>query len=135
MRVLTVRQPWAWLLFNGKPVENRDWWTAYRGILGIHAAKGMTRGEYDAAIAFVWQFDEALARRIPAASDLVRSAIVGTVRQVDCVRQHPSPFFQGHFGHVYVEPREFSAPIAARGALGFWKWEPAAAVESLWRPI
>lgn len=27
MKTLSVQQPWAWALFNGKPVENRSWYT------------------------------------------------------------------------------------------------------------
>lgn len=34
---LTVRQPWAWCIEHGKPVENRTWQTRYRGPLAIHA--------------------------------------------------------------------------------------------------
>ena len=47
-KAITVRQPWAWLIANaGKPFENRNWRTHYRGTLIIHAGLGMTRGEYD----------------------------------------------------------------------------------------
>lgn len=40
MRVLTIRQPWAWAIFNGKDVENRTRNIAgdYRGPVAIHAA-------------------------------------------------------------------------------------------------
>lgn len=37
-RVLSLHQPWASLLVNGiKRIENRNWNTAYRGRLWIHA--------------------------------------------------------------------------------------------------
>jgi len=42
MIALSVRQPWAWLLLNGKDIENRDWYTKYRGPLAIHASKGIS---------------------------------------------------------------------------------------------
>jgi hypothetical protein len=35
--VLTVRNPWAWALLHGKPVENRSWPVNYRGPLWLHA--------------------------------------------------------------------------------------------------
>lgn len=36
MRILSVRQPWAWALVDGwKDVENRSWRTAYRGPIAI----------------------------------------------------------------------------------------------------
>jgi hypothetical protein len=34
---LTVRNPWAWALLHGKPVENRSWEITYRGPLWLHA--------------------------------------------------------------------------------------------------
>lgn len=39
MKAISIQQPWAWAIFNGKPVENRKWSTAYRGPLLIHAGK------------------------------------------------------------------------------------------------
>lgn len=39
MRILTVRQPWAWAIFNGKDVENRSRSLGpYRGPVAIHVA-------------------------------------------------------------------------------------------------
>ena len=39
MRALSVRQPWASLLFNGKLIETRTWPTKYRGPLLIVSSK------------------------------------------------------------------------------------------------
>ena len=53
---LSVRQPWAFAIaYLGKDRENRQWHAMpkYRGPLLIHASKGCTRREYDAAIAFM----------------------------------------------------------------------------------
>src|SRR5688572_18843882 len=36
---LSVRQPWAWAIFHGKPIENRPRYTSHRGLLLIHASK------------------------------------------------------------------------------------------------
>jgi hypothetical protein len=48
MKALSIRQPWAWLILHaGKDIENRDWPTRFRGRFLIHAAKGMTRDEYE----------------------------------------------------------------------------------------
>jgi len=44
--VLTVRQPWAWALQHGKPVENRPWEMTYRGLLWLHAG---ARSRWDPA--------------------------------------------------------------------------------------
>lgn len=123
---LSVRQPWAWLLFHGKDVENRDWYTARRGPLAIHSSAGMTREEYAAAVLFVRGFDPALADRIPAAKELVLGAVLGLVDQVGCVRTSDSPWFCGALGHLYERPRLLVEAIPARGKLGLWKWFPPA---------
>ena len=45
--VISVRQPWAWLIMNaGKDIENRTWRTDVRGRVLIHAAKGVTKDEW-----------------------------------------------------------------------------------------
>ena len=36
---LTVRQPWASLIFSGRPTEVRTWETSYRGPVLVHAGK------------------------------------------------------------------------------------------------
>ena len=42
---LSIQQPWAWLIVNGfKDVENRDWPTKIRGIVGVHAGKKIDHG-------------------------------------------------------------------------------------------
>jgi hypothetical protein len=38
VKVLSVKQPWAYLIFHGKDIENRTWKTNYRGELYIHAS-------------------------------------------------------------------------------------------------
>lgn len=39
MKVLSVREPWAWLVVNNwKNIENRTWETSYRGPLLIHSS-------------------------------------------------------------------------------------------------
>lgn len=54
MKALSIRQPWAWaILHTGKSVENRDWYTEYRGRVLLHASKGCTRAEYGDACAEV----------------------------------------------------------------------------------
>lgn len=121
MKALTVRQPWAWLIFHGKDVENRNWPTFFRGPVAIHAAKGMTRAEYENAKEFVENFDPGLAKDMPDMRDLVRGAIIGMVRLHACTGKSYSPWFQGPYGFMLCDPKP-QDPVAARGALGFWDW-------------
>jgi hypothetical protein len=122
VKALTLHQPWAWLVFHGKSVENRTWPTHYRGPLAIHAAKAMTSREYQEAVDFVCGFNPSLAYRIPTPDVLIRGAFIGMVALVGCVTEHSSPFFNGPYGWVLAEPQEFANPILAKGALGLWEW-------------
>mgnify|MGYP001114609934 CR=1 FL=1 len=70
MKALSIRQPWAWLIVHaGKNIENRSWRSHYHGRFLVHAAKGMTRQEYDEAKAWAHACG---AIEIPAFRDLKR---------------------------------------------------------------
>ena len=122
---LSVRQPWAWaILQGGKDVENRTAASVRlgrmrEGPVAIHAARGMTRAEYDAAADFM----AALGVDCPPPVDLPRGAIVGEVRVANIVSASPSPWFFGPRGLVLERPRAVD-PIPADGALGFFLWKP-----------
>jgi hypothetical protein len=131
LKVISIRQPWAWLLMHStKDLENRDWYSAHRGILAIHAAKGMTMGEYCDAYDFVFSFDKFLASAIPRPKDLVRGAIIGTMVMRGCVTESDSPWFTGRYGFVLDTPQPCE-PIPIKGALGLWEWKPFAFARSL----
>ncbi|UUZ68048.1 ASCH domain-containing protein [Polaromonas sp. P2-4] len=97
MPALSIRQPWAWLIVNGfKNVENRSWLTNYRGPFLIHAGKKLTVDDYDAAMLFVEAFvDPALVHQVPDMAELPLGGVVGMAKLVDCVTEHPSPWFTG----------------------------------------
>lgn len=116
MKALSIRQPWAWCILHGKkPVENRTWATSYRGPILIHAAKGMTRVEYEEAT----DFAAILGCHPPLAEEIQRGGIIGRAKLVDCVSRHASPWFFGPYGFVLadVEPLPFT-PL--KGALGLF---------------
>lgn len=115
---LSIRQPWAWAILNaGKTVENRCWQTKFRGRFLIHAAKGCTRDEYDAAMDFMAM--RCGVRGSPGLLSLPRGGIVGAATLAECVSESSSPLFVGEFGFVLkdVQPVEF---YPCRGALGFF---------------
>lgn len=101
MKCISIRQPWAWLIVRPdlagearaaalaagliKTIENRIWHTPYRGPVLIHAAKGMTRGEYDSASGFAYAVG---VDEVPAPEALDRGGIVGVANLIDCV--HPA---------------------------------------------
>lgn len=135
MRILTVRQPWAWALIHaGKDVENRtrNIAGAYRGPVAIHA--GLTAVDYDDALWDRHLFRNALLTSQPdslSAMD-VRGAILGVVDLVDvhpvfdCIEQqrdgdwHVCSSWAERAGwHLVVaNARYLTEPIAYRGGLG-----------------
>jgi len=131
---ISVRQPWAWAIIAGhKPVENRsvgavrhmeNRQSLRKGyVIAVHAAKGMTREEYEGAANFM----RTRGVVCPPPADLLRGGIIGTVRTVGVVANRekcPSPWFFGPRG-ILIEDAKPCDFIPVVGALGLFKWEPA----------
>lgn len=116
-RVLSVQQPWAWLIVEGyKPVENRTWVTHLRGWIGIHAAKTFDHEGY------LWVKKAFPEISLPDYARFDRGGIVGRARLVDCVRSHGSRWFFGPYGFVFEDPEPMPL-IPCRGLQGFFKPE------------
>jgi hypothetical protein len=118
MKALSIRQPWAdCIVYYGKDIENRQWYSAYRGPLLIHAAKTWGRDERET-------LDDLLDQlKIPKTAPQPRlGGIVGRVEMVDCVRHSDSPWFEGRFGFV-LKSRVDVPFVPCRGALGIFDIE------------
>ena len=116
LRVLSVRQPWAWLIVNGyKDIENRSWRTNHRGPLLIHASSN--RRDF---------MPEKLAEirkkhRVRVPADLQYGGIVGLVDVIDCVKTHSSKWkFKGSWGWVLEKQRRLPYR-QCKGSIGFFK--------------
>jgi hypothetical protein len=117
---ISIRQPWAWLIVHGsKDIENRSWPTKFRGRVLVHAAKGMSTREYNAACESAYD-SRGFMFWIPPASSLPRGGIVGEVEIVGCVDRSSSEWFMGGFGFVLRNPKALPF-IPCRGALGFFQ--------------
>ena len=113
-RVLSVQQPWAWLICYGpKPVENRTWRTAFRGPLLIHASLTI---DLEAVAAL-------RARGVHLPREYVSGAIVGRARLVDCISSCDSEWFVGPYGFV-LEDRAGLPAFKCKGRLGLWRTTP-----------
>jgi hypothetical protein len=113
VKLLTIHQPWAWLIISGhKRYENRTWSTAYRGPLLIHAGKSLD--SFPAA--------ERLCRSlgITLPDEFAFGAILGTVEMTDCTTADSvvDDFASGPFCFHLANPVAFPSPIPWRGALG-----------------
>lgn len=112
MKALTVQQPWAWAILDGrKRVENRSRCCNYRGPLILHAGKSRIR--LGAPMP-----DGSAA---PAESELVFGAILGVVQVVDCLPVHDvdDPFATGPWCWILANPIKIS-PTPWRGQLGLF---------------
>lgn len=134
--VLSVRQPWAWLICEGlKDVENRNWKTNYRGTLYIHAGKLFDWN------AMYWMLDRSLVTHAAALEvskhfGIVPSekcgfkimknkeefgAIVGRVDLIDCGRSQSVWAQQDVKYHWTVRHGQHIVPIPMRGQLGLFQ--------------
>jgi len=115
MKIIVIRQPWAWLIVNGfKDIENRKWITHYRGPLLIQAsARRPTATDIDK----VRLYDRKREIKLPEEFDL--GGIVGIVRLDDCVTKSRSKWFDGPVGWVLSKPKKLPF-VPLKGQLGLF---------------
>lgn len=134
--VLSVRQPWAWLLCEGlKDIENRNWKTNYRGTLYIHAGKtfdvdalvwlAQTMTTHAAGLKavehFGIHFGKSERESVITQHQNEFGAIVGRVDLIDCGRLQ-SVWAQPEVKyHWTVRHGQHIVPIPMRGQLGLFR--------------
>jgi len=115
LKALSIRQPWAWLIVEGwKDIENRNWWTNFRGRFYVHASK-----TFDVEAYFALSRRADLNLDLPARAEFHRGGIIGAATLVDCVHQHESGWFEGPFGFVLADHQRLKF-VPCRGALKFF---------------
>lgn len=115
MKALSILQPWAWLIVHGyKDIENRNWKTAFRGRILIHAGKRWGREQKDDLEWIRQNFPT-----IPLPDSFELGGIVGAATVTDCVDQSSSRWFFGEYGFVLAEPATCGF-VPWRGQLGFF---------------
>jgi len=126
MKVLSIRQPWAWAIVSGfKSVENRTWSTTYRGRLLIHAGK---HEEHDCVDWVMRQVADQLGIAPHEAMEQYlrrrhMGAIVGECDLINVVhgvtaRPH-DPWYFGPYGLVLADVKRYR-PVPMRGHLGLF---------------
>jgi hypothetical protein len=133
---LTVWQPWAWAIAAGlKPVENRGWFTSYRGPLAIHAGRAFDNAGLPA-------FFELLAPTgvaAPRFDELPRGAVVALTELVEVCDRARDPAAAGcgcgiwaatgQYHWRLTTARPLTNPVPGRGRQGLFEVDlPAAAV-------
>lgn len=138
IRGLSIRQPWVdGILYGNKRIENRMAWrgSKFLGKFLIHAAKNMTRDEYNQAVLFLAKRQIEWRPREPYS--LTLGAFVGRAEVVDHIyangldrhgEPHPranDPHYMGGFALVLADHVEvFNRPIQCSGMLGFFTVDP-----------
>lgn len=132
IKVLSIRQPWAWLIVNGhKNIENRSWLTHYRGPVLIHA--GIRTENYLEVrdhVRFLIPIDihEGVLSQMPERRELHTGGIVGIATITDCVMESDSPWFGGRYGYVLQDARPLPF-VPMKGQLGIFNPPPGVLAE------
>jgi hypothetical protein len=121
MKAISIIMPWPWLIFKfGKDVENRTWFTNYRGRILIHASKKPDRN-------FIQILNHYNAT--PTEAELKElsqwcGCIVGSIELVECIPYSKSKWAEAGMWHwVLKNPELFKEPIPAKGSLGLWEYK------------
>ena len=123
MKALSVMQPWAHcIVFKGKNVENRPRKTHLRGTVAIHASMKKDQERFDILkdeYKIKLKMDEVAFGAVIGFADIVdvinRRQVTGKTRK----------WFVGDYGYVLSNFVALKKPVAAKGALGFWKLKGA----------
>lgn len=114
MKAISLRPPWPYAIFHlEKDVENRDWFTPYRGPILIHASKTWDAQGYEFLTL-------SMSKYVSPRKNHVFGAVVGIADLVDCVNSYDSRWFFGDYGFVLENAVEFKQPIYYRGQLGIF---------------
>jgi hypothetical protein len=118
-RALSIRQPWTWaILYAGKRVENRSWYTSFRGPIFIHAGLTVER------VALETLRDDILAVPLPR-PPAVCGALLATATIIDCVpassvSDEQECWAVGPWCIVLSDVLPLAAPIPHLGKLGLF---------------
>jgi hypothetical protein len=135
VKALSIRQPWAWAIMHaGKRIENRDWFTGWRGDLVIHASAGGTQAEISRDLDFVIDICPEAYDAWPGRQRVPLGALVGVAR-LDGVIRDPvdlaayvaahggtaGRWYMGSYGLVLADVRRFVSPIPYKGTTGLFE--------------
>jgi predicted transcriptional regulator len=118
MKVLSLKQPWAELILQGKKkIEIRRWNTKFRGKFLIHSSKNP-----DNSAMKEFGFDE-----LPLGKILGEAELVEVKKYKDSSgfkkdkNKHLATEDWGNYGFILKKVKKIK-PISAKGMLGFWEF-------------
>lgn len=120
MKALSLKQPWAELVINGKKtIEMRKWNTKFRGDFLIHASKVP---------------DDAAMKKF-GFKELPLGKIIGKAKLIDIKKYESDEDFNkdkskhlatkefGNYGFILKDIKKFKKSIPAKGSLNFWNFD------------
>jgi hypothetical protein len=122
-KAISIRQPWADLIIKGyKRIENRGWYTRYRGPILIHASKGFDHDceEFAEDILTYDEWNDMFNR---PKEEYSRGGIIGianlvNVKLFEAEKHNPvkDPWFVGKYGFVLEDagPLPEMYPLSGR---------------------
>ena len=140
MKALSIRNPWAWLIANGfKGVENRSWYTNFRGEFYIHAGKVMTNDDYKDCIDFIkYDIGHYFFPELPSLMSeygmwhkkdfqQYNGMIIGKAKMVGCVSpkdkhllsEKDQRWYMGQYAFI-IDSAEPIEPFPYKGQLGWF---------------
>ena len=129
MKVLSIIEPWATLIKEGKKViETRSWKTAYRGELYIHASNKKVK-----------KSDPHIAKLLEMIPNVYMGYghIICKCQLVDCIYMYPEfldeisknpqeylcgEYSLGRYAWVLKDVQVLETPIPAKGHLNIWNY-------------
>ena len=148
VKVLSIRQPWAWLIVSGlKDIENRTWRTDHRGTVYIHAGKSFDWGAihwlfemsstYPSLVGVMWQVlshfgldaSDASIGTPPTRHQEELGALVGKATLCDIIDDSDSVWAEPANWHWCFREPVAVAPVPMPGRLGLYEI-PATSVNS-----
>jgi hypothetical protein len=122
MKVLSLKQPWAELVLNGrKKIEIRKWNTNFRGEFLIHSSKNP---DFSNMKKFGFKDNELVCGSILGKANLIDVKKYANDEEFNQDKDNhlASPEW-GDFGFILENPVRFEKPIPAKGQLNFWDFE------------
>jgi len=119
MKVLSIKQPWAELILQGKKkIELRKWNIGFRGTFLIHSSKIP-----DEKSMKKFGFEKLPCGAIIGQADLVNVKHYKNKGEYQKDKNlHLADGYFGNYGFVLKNPKRIS-PIPARGNLNFWDFK------------
>lgn len=119
VRVLSIRQPFAWAIIEGhKPLENRPWTRPHRGPVLIHASKTIRGADIE-------HLRDEFQLKPPPRNEIDRGCIVGVVELVDVVTRKGAKrfgrWFKGPYGLIFRNPIALRNPVRLKSQLGLYR--------------